>query len=152
MLVYFSKIKDFIPNILPGYNPFFNLTRDAYTSKNINNFDAVKMNRIQITPNASNRIHEGLLWKMRQPAYLRNMPEMWIGTYFPWMMGGKQAKLASWVPPYTSVGRHFQHASGEAGGFLAQGLHDGRLPGLIPPNRADYHYHYKLLHAPKELH
>jgi hypothetical protein len=28
---------------------------------------------------------------------MRDMPEMWIGTYFPWAFGAKPTKLAPWV-------------------------------------------------------
>ena len=96
MVLYFSKIKDLIPNLLPGYSPTFVAVKDRYTGKNVINYDAVYLNQFQITPDASNRVHEGLLWKWRQPAYMKDTPEMWVGTYFPWAFGGKGNHHASW--------------------------------------------------------
>lgn len=136
MFVYFSKIKDLMPNTIPGYNPTFEAVKDTYTGKDINNFDAIRMNQMQITPDASNRIHEGILWKWRQPGFMRDVPEMWIGTYFPWVMGAKKERFVAWVTASLSVGRHFQHAAGEAGRSLAQGLHDGQLHCLIASNES----------------
>jgi hypothetical protein len=86
-----------MPNVLPGYGASFMAIKDQQAMSNIGNYDAVIMNQMQITPDASNRIHEGLIWKYRQPAYMRDMPEMWIGTYFPWAFGAKPTKLAPWV-------------------------------------------------------
>jgi hypothetical protein len=83
LFVYFSKVEDLMPNVLPGYGASFMAIRDPPAMSNIRNYDAVVMNQMQIIPDASNRIHEGLIWKYRQPAHMRNIPEIWIGTYFP---------------------------------------------------------------------
>jgi hypothetical protein len=50
-----------------------------------------------MVPTSSNQIHEGIQWRWRQPAFMKNTDYMFIGTFFPLMLGLKKANPVGWV-------------------------------------------------------
>lgn len=51
---------------------------------------------MRIIPNASNRIQEGLLWRHRQPAYLKDCSQNYIATYPAWLYGLENKRVVPW--------------------------------------------------------
>ena len=57
------------------FNPRFHVKRDEFTDKDIRNYTAYDDMTSPIIPTSNNKIAEGKLWQLNQPAYMREVPE-----------------------------------------------------------------------------
>lgn len=74
------------------FSPNFYVLKDEFTDKNIRNYQAFVDMTNPIIPHASNKIPEGKVWQLNQPAYLREAPE------------AKLSEIAQiWLPPTERV-------------------------------------------------
>lgn len=97
MFAFMSKILDMWGAPFFGTPVHFTLMQDEWTGKQIKNYDAVRLSALKIAPNHSNRVHEGIEWYWRQPAFMKHKDFMWIGTFFPWLFGFRQPQEVGWV-------------------------------------------------------
>lgn len=56
------------------FAPNYSLQRDEYTDKDIRNYTVYTDMNNPIIPAANNKIPEGKLWQLNQPAYMRECP------------------------------------------------------------------------------
>lgn len=75
--------------------PNFNILPDEFTDKDIRNYQAyVDMNNF-IIPSANNKIPEGKVWELNQPAYMRECPEAKISE-LTWMVAPPKQRTVAW--------------------------------------------------------
>ena len=52
---------------------------DDWTNKELRNYDVYQDNRYEVIPNHYNKLPEQTVWKMNQPAYMKNLPQKYLG-------------------------------------------------------------------------
>jgi len=61
------------------FNPRLNILKDEFTDKDIRNYTAYQDMTQPIIPNSDNKIQEGKLWQLNQPAYMRECHQAKMG-------------------------------------------------------------------------
>lgn len=77
------------------FNPINVILEDEFTDKDIRNYQAYKDMNNWIIPRASNKIPEGKVWQMNQPAYMREAPEAKVSEV-TWIVAAPAAKRVAW--------------------------------------------------------
>ena len=79
------------------FAPYANVIRDEFTDKDIRNYQAYTDMTQPIIPSANNKIPEGKLWQLNQPAYMRECPEAKLGE-ISWMLAAPPSNWGGfWV-------------------------------------------------------
>ena len=77
------------------FQPWTVVQRDEFTDKDIRNYQAYQDMTRPILPHASNKIPEGKVWQLNQPAYMREVPEAKLSE-IPWIVSAPEKKVVAW--------------------------------------------------------
>lgn len=77
------------------FAPYAQVIKDEFTDKEIRNYQAYDDMTKPIIPAANNKIPEGKLWQLNQPAYMRECPEAKLGELGT-LFGGPTPKVVAW--------------------------------------------------------
>jgi hypothetical protein len=74
MFVFMAKLGETysVPFNLKG---MMTIAPDAWTAKDIKNYDVYTDSHVQVIPSNNNKLSEARVWKVSQPGYLRFTPE-----------------------------------------------------------------------------
>lgn len=93
MIAFASKVAETTGNPFTLRSKMY-AVEDEWTNKEIRNYDVYNDNRYEVIPNHYNKLPESTVWKMNQPAYMRSLPQKYLGKATDLFFGPSEKTVA----------------------------------------------------------